>query len=890
MAKEAQESQTPLITEILNSHKGDNVLEHYSFIAGLENNQYNQLSFLLKNDVNLNNDTFITIQKKAREEWFKAFETAITQLNDKQNIEKLLQIYNSNYEDIQNNEFLEEKFYSSHLKKDDLPKLQEIIKQQLLQSLFTYLTNNPKLIPDFLKEENPEKIGDISLKEGMSDEEIKVLQSNAKEIVISNIKARISKETNLNELANLETSQIENHLTEEEKELLSKEDLDMLLEEIGKISEADTETKNILNQINNAAIADLLDQLISYDVITYFDIEPEKINEAIFKLYQSENENTKNYQSTEKIKEALAEKLNLNKNADKDKLKNLIKQNISHIKNQFKRNENIVNNLIQLRQSNKNDPVAKAFNELLLPLEKDKQSNISEYLVEAFKEGDIVNYEDLKTFFKERFNDIEVLERLEEKFTEKDFNNLKKEQFKRTDEIDSVINHDLNELVSRFKISQFLDAESRKRLLELGDKNYRHAFEPAYWVNPQKYAAEMKTDFSNLSEDLQIIIREIEQQIRELDKLKQRLPDAIALPQNKNEKETDEAFQLRKQKIVHFNDQLKIQKNKIEAQEKKYQEHIKNYENKLEYIQEKVLPEWHNAISGPMVIHGADKSQLSVQVTRKEEADSIEEINWVPLEPEEDELQKETSAELASARPEKRDETAAQRTFESKIVTADKAIVFDVKGPSGSKGRFKQEFTSHYAKVRSKDKGPKQLPVRVTVSKAPKLEKGDASNPNNLEKDKVNYYMELVLQLLVNATRTPDKNHPIFLRGSNEEELRYLWTAAKIYGQHVPGMKYGSDAIVVASTDFEPKEEKGRFFGFSSNSLYNTVFKKHKSVYKDKVNFLSQYLSKKLSSNEKKLKISKGLTQLYSERLNQFKKTENENPDAEAEINKKLKK
>lgn len=90
---------------------------------------------------------------------------------------------------------------------------------------------------------------------------------------------------------------------------------------------------------------------------------------------------------------------------------------------------------------------------------------------------------------------------------------------------------------------------------------------------------------------------------------------------------------------------------------------------------------------------------------------------------------------------------------------------------------------------------------------------------------KVNFSMAMAAQILASMDAPPTKDNPIRLRGSNREELAYLWTALIVLGKKSTKMAFDSDAIDVESSVFLPSNEKGTLWGFNSESLYETVFK-----------------------------------------------------------------
>lgn len=104
------------------------------------------------------------------------------------------------------------------------------------------------------------------------------------------------------------------------------------------------------------------------------------------------------------------------------------------------------------------------------------------------------------------------------------------------------------------------------------------------------------------------------------------------------------------------------------------------------------------------------------------------------------------------------------------------------------------------------------------------------------EPQRVKYAMAMAGSVLVKLKAPPTAAHPIYLRGNHYLQLRYVWTAFMVYGQHLPQMKFGSEAIKIESNAFSTKDDLTWGWSlswlwtqtppfFSSSSLYETVFK-----------------------------------------------------------------
>lgn len=103
--------------------------------------------------------------------------------------------------------------------------------------------------------------------------------------------------------------------------------------------------------------------------------------------------------------------------------------------------------------------------------------------------------------------------------------------------------------------------------------------------------------------------------------------------------------------------------------------------------------------------------------------------------------------------------------------------------------------------------------VTLTVTRFPKA--GPQVTPEALHEARVEFAMTMASQMLASIDWTPSEHRPLYLKGSNAEEQKYLWTALRILGQNTPGRKFDEKAIKVVGP-FKPSSEMGFFSHFSS--------------------------------------------------------------------------
>ncbi|OGV52086.1 MAG: hypothetical protein A3F46_08200 [Legionellales bacterium RIFCSPHIGHO2_12_FULL_42_9] len=118
--------------------------------------------------------------------------------------------------------------------------------------------------------------------------------------------------------------------------------------------------------------------------------------------------------------------------------------------------------------------------------------------------------------------------------------------------------------------------------------------------------------------------------------------------------------------------------------------------------------------------------------------------------------------------------------------------------------------------------------VTMTIVKYPTKEANAPVTPdqeNQLKLAQVRFITEMAGDILARRGGPPTANNPLYLDGSNKEELGMLWTALVELGKTKNSpYQFGEDAIQLsdrASLHFDPKSQKGLF----KNSYYKSHFK-----------------------------------------------------------------
>lgn len=150
-------------------------------------------------------------------------------------------------------------------------------------------------------------------------------------------------------------------------------------------------------------------------------------------------------------------------------------------------------------------------------------------------------------------------------------------------------------------------------------------------------------------------------------------------------------------------------------------------------------------------------------------------------------------------------------------------------------GRFTEKEMDVPSRLVKDDKVSKIQAEEFEVKTFPKMPttapRGQAMPSNeDVKAAQVNFSLKLAAQVIASLDKAPTKDNPIVLQGVDKEELQHLWTALMVLGKNNPNMPFDYSAIKVRSTAFDPNKELGTLWGFSNESLYETVYKNHSLV------------------------------------------------------------
>ncbi|STX52290.1 interaptin [Legionella busanensis] len=120
---------------------------------------------------------------------------------------------------------------------------------------------------------------------------------------------------------------------------------------------------------------------------------------------------------------------------------------------------------------------------------------------------------------------------------------------------------------------------------------------------------------------------------------------------------------------------------------------------------------------------------------------------------------------------------------------------------------------------------------------------------------RMNFAFAVASHILATRDGPPTPEDPLVLREGMgpeaEEEAKYIWTALMMLGEAYPynedddPVYFDEKSIIVESARFNPKKELGRIYGFSKDSIAETVFKKHGEHLKSLLGGVKTYLTEK---------------------------------------------
>ncbi|HAT1596572.1 TPA: interaptin [Legionella pneumophila] len=400
--------------------------------------------------------------------------------------------------------------------------------------------------------------------------------------------------------------------------------------------------------------------------------------------------------------------------------------------------------------------------------------------------------------------------------------------------------HDLNTEFEAIKKITGPIRTNADKLKFINDIDPVHLYNPTFQGTARSKAAEMKERYEGLSRDCGLVVDQLRRQVVALE------GHLKSLPKDSEFKATGLTLE-QKEEIKKLRTDLEAELSAV----RKDLDFYKKIQGKLETI----VKEVDVAAKGKMhYYYNSEGIKRHPPVSR----DQIPPLPNVPN----PSLRSGTTA-ITGSTGRIQEFLVGEKIPEGQIVVVDVSHKTAPKSgaPVETIGRYTQDnnvpdqVTSKKGEI-SKVPGSKfeilQFPTQVPPPTSP--------SDDPLVEAKVNFSMAMAADILASLDSPPTKDKPIRLRGSNPEELEYLYTALVILGEKNPKFKFSRDAIEVNSAVFHPDNVKGRLWGFSSNSLYSQVFTntgltETQNIIQSKIKHMQQMTDEKFSPQKEREKV-----------------------------------
>ncbi|HAT1867869.1 TPA: interaptin [Legionella pneumophila] len=401
--------------------------------------------------------------------------------------------------------------------------------------------------------------------------------------------------------------------------------------------------------------------------------------------------------------------------------------------------------------------------------------------------------------------------------------------------------HDLNTEFEAIKKITGPIRTNADKLKFINDIDPVHLYNPTFQGTARSKAAEMKERYEGLSRDCGLVVDQLRRQVVALE------GHLKSLPKDSEFKATGLTLE-QKEEIKKLRTDLEAELSAVRNDLDFY----KKIQGKLETI----VKEVDVAAKGKMhYYYNSEGIKRHPPVSR----DQIPPLPNVPN----PSLRSSGTTAITGSTGKIQEFLVGEKIPEGQIVVVDVSHKTAPKSgaPVETIGRYTQDnnvpdqVTSKKGEI-SKVPGSKfeilQFPTQVPPPTSP--------SDDPLVEAKVNFSMAMAADILASLDSPPTKDKPIRLRGSNPEELEYLYTALVILGEKNPKFKFSRDAIEVNSAVFHPDNVKGRLWGFSSNSLYSQVFTntgltETQNIIQSKIKHMQQMTDEKFSPQKEREKV-----------------------------------
>ncbi|MDW8899056.1 interaptin [Legionella pneumophila] len=364
------------------------------------------------------------------------------------------------------------------------------------------------------------------------------------------------------------------------------------------------------------------------------------------------------------------------------------------------------------------------------------------------------------------------------------------------------------------------------KLKFINDIDPVHLYNPTFQGTARSKAAQMKARYQGLSRDCELVVDQLRRQVIALE------GHLKSLPQDGQFKATGLTLE-QKEEIKKLRAALQTELDAV----RKDLDFYKKIQGKLETI----IKEVDVAAKGKMQYY------YNSEGIKRHPPVSPDQIPPLPNVPNPS-LNSNTTVTTGSS-------GKIQEFLIGEKIPEGQVAVVDVSHKTTSKSGAPIETVGRYTQTKHEG-GSKFEIVQFPTQVPPPARPSD----DPLVEAKVNFVMAKAADILASLDAPPTKDRPIRLRGSNPEELEYLYTDLVILGEKNPKMKFSRDAIEVNSAVFHPDNVKGRLWGFSSNSLYSQVFTntgltEAQNIIQSKIKHMQQMTDEKFSPQKEREKV-----------------------------------
>ncbi|KTC95995.1 interaptin [Legionella feeleii] len=166
--------------------------------------------------------------------------------------------------------------------------------------------------------------------------------------------------------------------------------------------------------------------------------------------------------------------------------------------------------------------------------------------------------------------------------------------------------------------------------------------------------------------------------------------------------------------------------------------------------------------------------------------------------------------------------------------------------------------------------------LKLTITKFPEAPHGVPEDDPQLVEDRIHFAFACAVTLLSAFSEPPTASNQVILRGFEEKEMGYIWTALMTLGSEIPSMQFNHKAINVISPTFKPANELGTFYGYSSSSYQEALFKPHKGYVDNLLKGIKEACAERVIHQKTLEKADKLATSISSAYKSTFKQTMDE--------------